>query len=65
MATDRRSMLVTFKRKDQRPEHGKDKIDIVRSVLAPPRRQSALLQCINTAAGIIATDSSRGASCGV
>ena len=33
MATDRRSMLVTFKRKDQRPERNKDKVDIVRSVL--------------------------------
>jgi subtilisin len=34
MADSRRSMIVTFKRKDQRPERGRDKIDIVRSVLA-------------------------------
>ena len=33
MATARRSKIVTFKRKDQRPERNKDKVEILRSAL--------------------------------
>ena len=35
---DRRSVIVTFKPKDQRPDRAADKVDILRSVLSPTVR---------------------------
>ena len=34
VGSDRRSVIITFKRKDQRPDAGTDKLDIVNSVLS-------------------------------